>query len=181
VQAAREQYIARNLSRGPGDPEYTLRNLAQDLGVNHNTLKNQSTRQQWRAEMLSALESRAQAGISAARASAEATEAQIRGSQARAARAVQHVATLGIERLMAKMEKKPETILAGDPAMVRALDRLMRTGLEQEREALGLAKVVELKEQTGEGSPLERLADHREAEALAGSLAEYLGLVLDEE
>jgi hypothetical protein len=116
----------------------------------------------------------AQVGIEAAQREAQATEAEIRLCQSRRAALMQKIAEQGLLQVLEQMRADPELILAGDPSRISALERLMRTGLEQQRSALGLARVVDRQDHMGPETPMANLTRHREASALAQDLLDHL-------
>lgn len=172
--AIQAHYVARNLARQGRDPEYTLKQLSADLGLHYPTVRNTASEGRWRPDMHRRMEQRASAGMTAAQRDAEATEAEVRKSQARAARILQRIGLNACEVILRRQEANPELLLPGDQAVLRNIERFVRTGLEQERAALGLDRVVEIAEQMGDESPLTRLAEHREAQHNANRLLAWL-------
>ena len=71
--------MAQNLARGPADPEYTFKDLAEDFRVSYKRTRTVAAEGGWRAEMLARMEAVTTAAIDAAQAEAEASPSRSSG------------------------------------------------------------------------------------------------------
>ncbi len=170
---AKRHYLAQNLARGPADPEYTFKDVSHDFGVSYKRVRTKAAEGHWRAEMRERVDAVTRAAIDAVQADAEASEIEIRRRQARHAVRLQEAAILILERFSKILEEDPDAIDITRPGVLNAMASWLRTGLQEERRALGLARVVE---RGSAADPLlliarERAAlvaqQHREPEGLA--------------
>lgn len=171
--AVKEHFMVMNL-----DPTidrmkcpYTLKDAAKAFGMSHIRVRTVAAEQCWYAELTERRQKVAEAAISRAQALAEESEAQIRLRQASLARDLQNAAGQALQRLLKDLETKPNLRLSAD-----AIEKLLRTGMAQEREALGLPKMFAFADQSEDDDegPIEKMRRQKTLRNLGKQLAELL-------
>ncbi len=172
--AIKTEYLTRNLGLPPGEPDYTLRELAEDIGVSERTVKDHATRGSvsWYQQMQAMRRRRAYEGEDAAREQATLDERSIRAHQVRQYDLAEQIAALALSRVLTRMQSDPNFIPR--PEQLRAYDRLLRTSQDGKRAALGLPKIVELKTRMADDGPLAHFEDHEKVGEVAAELAAHL-------
>lgn len=162
-------WLDANLSRKPGQRKTTLKDTAKHFDTSYETLKEQAQRGEWQMEL-----ERERRRIHV-RATAEIrdrhfeTDVQARLNMVEQAELATTVAERGLHRVLHRMEQDPNFT-----PEIRTLDRLLRSGQDLKRKALGMADVVELRDEAGEGSASQRLARLQERLDNSAKLQEAL-------
>lgn len=127
-QLAKEEYINRNLMRRPGEPVYTLRDLALDYGWSAEYVKQLSASGNWRDELVSREEKIREESKKRMNEIFIFDELEIRTRQISAARVASDIALRKLKSLI------PED---GSPPKISTKDAiaLLKLGLEEERAA----------------------------------------------
>lgn len=167
----REDYIVQNLDPNRERP-YTLKEVAEKWHVSYGHVRNIASEQKWREQLREHAQKRADESIEEARKAIAFDEAEIRVRQQKLARLAQALAGKKLQEIV----NDPDLIAKMSP---REATELLRIGLDQERNAVGLPReyaVTELPDTEDDKyeSPLVKMRRHQRMKVLGERLMELM-------
>jgi hypothetical protein len=130
-EAVCEDYIAQNLVRGPGKP-YSLADCAKAHGLNYDWVRQVAARDKWKRKLKARVEEVKQKAVEQITEAAVFDEREVRVRQATVAKLA---SSLAYKRLAALTEKEIKEL------SISECIALIKVGLVEERQALGLGDV----------------------------------------
>ncbi len=163
--AVRQHFLTMNLDP-TRDSRYTLQETAEAFGLAYGTVRNKAAQDDWTVELATRLKDAADSAVTQAVEHVAEVEADIRNRQARIARKLYERAEKTLDDLGDEFKLDPTNI-----------ERWIKTGMIQEREALGIGKEFEqinTLEDTDWEPPLKKIERERDTGVLAEQLIEFL-------
>jgi len=139
--AIREDYIAQNMRREKGQPAYRLPQLAAAHKVNYHYLRQICGTQKWNAELKRRVEERTRAATETLKGVSLFNELEIRTRQATYARLA---SSLAHKKLLSIKDDDVKKLTIKDAI------ELLKIGLGEERQALGIGDTVRVPQTTEE-------------------------------
>lgn len=139
-----EDFIAQNLSRAKDDPPYTLKDCANAWGISYTLIRQMSSKHKWAVKLKERIETLRLATQERLQDVALFDELEIRTRQATYARMASSLAYKKLagldDKAIAKMSIKDAV-------------ELLKLGLGEERQALGIGESMRLSNPNGNGQP----------------------------
>lgn len=131
---AKEDFIAQNLARQPGEPPYTLRQIAEVYNISYNYLRIIAAKEKWSTELEARLEDKKRQAGERIQRQAVLDEIEIRTRQATYARFASELAIRRLKLLDGKDIKQ---------LSVRNAIELLKVGLAEERNVVMVGEPIQ--------------------------------------